>query len=386
MPPSPPPRPPTPPAVAVTLARTVGPFLLASNLWSAYRAFSRRRRRRRYAKQEPHHNINGGQPQANDTVATLKTLAERCGRFAAFVAGLHLLSTKMKAKRGGLLSTFAAAACLHRLTQPFDWNLSLYFSLRALGLLWTRRPKSSSRISSSSTITTTPLFLTAPAIYFVHCAHNFLVAQRADWVSPFYLKLWQQVLPVQYPRTELWVRDFGSKRSKEKYYPPNLCGPRRLRDIPRRMLLSLRRQLPMVAATFALPVLLFKSKVLLRDPVLVLLQLAVKCIRSSVVLTALPFLLTEFPCVYGLLTGAPEDATPRADVLHTATVSLATTGVFLAEPRNRLRMIVVYTHWRVFQTLLARAVPGGLRFDGDTELERIVGACLTGLTACISAL
>jgi len=189
---------------------------------------------------------------------------------------------------------------------------------------------------------------------------------------------------VQYPRTELWVRDFGSARARERFYPPNLCGPRRLRDIPRRVLLSLRRQLPMVAATFALPVVLFKSGRLLRAPARTLLALAVKCVRSSVVLTALPFLLTEFPCVYGLLTGAPADATPRADVLHTATVSLATTGVFLAEPPSRLRMIVVYTHWRVFQTLLAKLV-GGLRFDGDTELERSVGACLTGLTACISA-
>ena len=273
--------------------------------------------------------------------------------------------------------TFFAAAGLHRLARPFDWNLSLYFSLRALGILWTRDGNSSGKPRA--------LFLRAPAIYAVHCMHNFLVAQRADWVSPFYLKLWQQVLPVQYPRTELWVHDFGSARARERFYPANLCGQDRLADIPRRMTLSLKRQLPMVAATFALPVVMFKSRALFRSPVRILTELAIKSVRSAFVLTALPFLLTEFPCVFGLVTGAPAEATPRADMLHTATVSLATTGVFLAEPRNRLRMIVVYTYWRVAQTLLSRVLPG-LRFDGDSELERVVGACLTGLTACISAL
>jgi hypothetical protein len=347
----------TKPYAAATLARTVGPFLLASNLWTAYRALGRGRRRRESA-----------------AATALKTFAKRCGRFLALVAGLRVLAPPRRAA----WSTFLVAAGLHRLTLPFDWNLSLYFSLRALGLFWTRK--------TAATVTTkAPLFLTAPAIYLVHCAHNFLVAQRADWVSPFYLKLWQQVLPVQYPRTELWVRDFGAARAGEHFYPPNLCGRQRLVDIPRRMALSLKRQLPMVAATFALPIVLFKSRALFRSPVHTLAEFAIKCVRSSVVLTALPFLLTEFPCVFGLVTGAPADATPRADLLHTATVSLATTGVFLAEPRNRLRMIVVYTYWRVAQTLLARVLPR-LRFDGDEELERVVGACLTGLTACFSGL
>ena len=377
------------PSAAGTLARTVGPFLLASNLWSAYRAIGRapgsRRRRRPRGHDDSDEVANPNPPNtAAARLSALWTFAERCGRFVALVAGLHLLAARRAAW------TFLVAAGLHCLVRPFDWNLSLYFSLRALGLFWTRRALLSSSSSTaaataSTTVTSkTPLFLTAPAIYAVHCAHNFLVAQRADWVSPFYLKLWQQVLPVQYPRTELWVRDFGSGQAHERFYPPNLCGPRRLRDIPRRVLLSLRRQLPMVAATFTLPVLLFKSERLLRNPARALLALAVKCVRSSVVLTALPFLLTEFPCVYGLLTGAPADATPRADVLHTATVSLATTCVFLAEPPSRLRMLVVYTHWRVFQTLLAKLI-GGLKFDGDTALERAVGACLTGLTASISA-
>ena len=39
----------TKPYAAATLARTVGPFLLASNLWTAYRALGRGRRRRESA-------------------------------------------------------------------------------------------------------------------------------------------------------------------------------------------------------------------------------------------------------------------------------------------------------------------------------------------------
>ena len=48
---------------------------------------------------------------------------------------------------------------------------------------------------------------------------------------------------------------------------------------------------------------------------------------------------------------------PRAsNPMRVAAALAAEAGVFLAEPPSRLRMIVVYTHWRVFQTLLANRI------------------------------
>ena len=327
-------------------------------------------------KQYDREIVSAARRKEGNLLRALKHLADRSWRLVALLACMRLFVAK-RAK----VWTFLASATLHRVILPYDWNMSLYFSLRAIGLWWSHHHhsvKAKEHAKRSS-----PLFMTASGIYAIHCMHNFLVSQRADWVNPSYLKLWQKVLPVKYPRTELWIQDFSSGRANELFYPRNLCGVHRFKEIPHRMLLSLNRQLPLVAVTFALPVLMFKSQRLRDKPLRLVMDIITKCLRSSIVLTALPFLLTEFPCLYGLLMGAPADATPRADLLHTTIVSLATTGVFLAEPPNRLRMIVVYTYWRVCQSMMIRVVPG-LRFDGEGELEHAIGALLTGVTACIS--
>ena len=121
------------------------------------------------------------------------------------------------------------------------------------------------------------------------------------------------------------------------------------------MTTSFKAQLGLVATAFTLPVVLFRSKALFTSPTSELTGLAVRIVRSTAVLTALPFVLTEFPAVYSRMrswlkeTSAQARPAPRAPVVYTVTVSALSTAVFLAEPVGRLRMIMVYTWWRILE-------------------------------------
>jgi hypothetical protein len=124
-------------------------------------------------------------------------------------------------------------------------------------------------------------------------------------------------------------------------------------------------------------------------------RIVLRSLWSSAILTPLPFLLIEFPLVYatvrrmlgypdgnanssrasnnnrlsgshgeGVSTGGRRcGGCPRAPVLHVACTSLLSTLVFLAEPKARLEIIVVYTWWRVLEALCGQF---GFRFNVTT--------------------
>jgi hypothetical protein len=285
------------------LLNTIGPFLLFSNTWSSLKIYRR------------HNSIS----------AALKSFSDRAARFVGLIIGLGITSSfnYKFSKQIQKLLTFSLGAGLHYLCQPFHWTLSLYFFLRATGLLLVSNRK--------LTDWSWPVALVRhPAcIFLLHCCHNYFLTHRADCVSPHYLKLWTQVLPIQYNKLNLWLNEFKTSVTRNtKYYLPEQCGRDRLKMIPKRLTTSLKRQLPLVAATFIPPVALFKRSTLLRTPFKLLWDTSIKIVRSSLVLTILPFLLTEFPCLWGMMTNQPPERTVRQPLLHTVCVSLGSTAVF----------------------------------------------------------
>ena len=351
------------------LLHTIGPFLLFSNTWSSLKIFLRQ------PKPRGNDDVHGCTP-------ALQLFVSRALRFLSVVVGLQVTGKLTRGRSTTLQKTitFVAGAALHYLCQPFHWTLSLYFSLRAGGLLLVRARKLNDR-GWPVALVRHPV-----CIFLLHCCHNYFLTHQADLVSPHYLKLWLQVLPIQYKKLDAWLQDFNSTVTQHtQYYRPEQCGRKRVALLPTRLVTSFKRQLPLVAATFLLPVVVFKRSVLFSTPTQLLCETLINIIRSSLVLTALPFLLTEWPCMWGLLTGSNETQTVRRPMLHTVCVSLGSTGVFLLEPANRLRMIVIYTYWRVAEVVMLRTVDG-LSASKEGVTEQRVAMLLTGLTSVLSSM
>jgi len=344
-------------STSMNLLNTVGPFLLFSNTWSAFKMYR-----------------GGGRNTA------LQTFLTRAVRFLSVVVGLRLTSrlTTGRSKLLQQLTIFASGSMLHHVCQPYHWTLSLYFTLRSTGLLLSNNKRPTDRSWPVA------LLRHPSCIFVLHCVHNYFVTHHADKVSPSYLKLWRQVLPIQYNKVDKWLNEFNATSCATPYYQPEQCGTHRVNNIPHRVTVSLRRQLPLVATSFLLPVLLFKRKALLRSPIALMWDTAIKIVRSSVVLTALPFLVTEFPCLWGMFTNQPPEKTIRRPVLHTVVVSMLSTGVFLLEPVNRLRLIVVYTYWRASEVVMMHAIPG-LSTEKNESIEQTVGMVLSGFTAVLTS-
>ena len=360
----------------LALLNTVGPFLLFSNVWSSVKILTRRPRS--FAR------IQNGDQASNHTqsgaVPAIRIFLERAFRFLALVSGLKFAESMTigRSKTFHKMFIFAVASVLHKCFRPYHWTLSLYFSLRATGLLLVRNKKLTDR-SWPVALVRHPF-----CIFIVHCFHNYFLTHTADRVSQHYLQLWLQVLP-KYKKLQTWLSEFSTKSCQTKYYRTDQCGSVRLAMLPSRMVVSLKRQLPLVAATFVLPVLLFKRSKIMHAPMVLLLDTLVKIVRSSIVLTALPFMLTEFPCLWGLATQQPSDKTHRAPFLHTVCVSIGSTYIFLLEPVNRLRMLVVYTYWRIAEVFMLHGVKD-LSSSRDGATEQNVAMLLTGCTALLSSM
>ena len=80
-------------------------------------------------------------------------------------------------------------------------------------------------------------------------------------------------------------------------------------------------------------------------------RLVIRTPRSSIVLTLLPFILTEFPLLLAALQRrrGRTARVVRAPLLHVSFASAFSTLAFFMEPRARLQNIVVYTWWRVLE-------------------------------------
>ena len=304
----------------INLLNTVGPFLLFSNTWSSLRVLLRSTKKSKN-KSKDKSKISSRKQLPSGLYPALAIFLERALRFSAVIIGLRLTNSVIskQSKLIQKIATFISASILHSIFVPYHWTLSLYFLCRSTGLLLVRNKKLTDR-SGPVALVRHPI-----CIFILHCFHNYFLTHRADIVSPSYLKLWLQVLPIQYKKLDAWLQDFSTKSCATKYYDSIQCGASRLALLPKRMIVSLKRQLPLVATTFVLPIILFKRQKLMKAPIPLLWDTVIKTVRSSLVLTALPFLLTEFPCFWGLATGQPSNKTIRTPMLHTISVSLLST-------------------------------------------------------------
>jgi hypothetical protein len=279
----------------------------------------------------------------------LRDAVERLGRTSALYGGLHLLTQRER----GSAWVALCSALLQYAMQPFSWHLSLYFLCRAAAGAARKHLRAP--------------HLHPLAVFFSHCLHNDLLVNRAEWVEPSYLKLWLRMMPGMSLRS--WLAQFSS--TERECYEPEQVGPERFARIPGAVLESFRRQLPFVAALYAVPHLVFYKATTrahlgsARAAARFLAEQFVRVLRTSFVLGLLPFILTEFPCVLDRVAGG---GARRCKLLHVLVASTASTAVFLLEPEPRLNQMVAYTYWRVLEAYMRRATTtlqlqsqGGLR-------------------------
>jgi len=269
--------------------------------------------------------------------------------------GIKLLTNSTADNRKSVLWIFATTAVLQGILKSFSWNLSLYFSLRAW---FAYLSKTNSQIIS--------VLLHPGGIFASHLIHNSLMVHQADWIDPSYIRLWLSAIPM-YKKYDDYINDFSSDQTnanENPTYKESQCSTDRLKSIPTYMLQSLKVQLPMVSLLYSLP-LVIKRKV---PSTKLALELVVRILRTSVLLTILPYVLTEFPCIYSNLlkqlkkpdegdANMESNGTYKANrhpLLHVATTSVLSTFVFLAEPRKRLEMMVVYTYYRIIEGVIRK--------------------------------
>lgn len=334
--------------MASAFVSNAGPMYALSSLWSSYK-LARYREKGKSVANLPKPAVRVRTLPSRLAAACLHAAA--CGaRFTAFVAVLKaaalpsvLRCFHMQGIPWHRAWLCACALVAHRALRLFDWSFALYLALRS---------------GAAALSDTQRWFAFHPvSIFALHCVHNFLMTHRADWVSPYYVRTWSTVLSGRYADSRLWLADFKTDAAQSRYYREGQCARQRLRALPALLLATLRLQLPLVAAAVVVPALLFKGRSARQTPATFVLASVQKIVRSSLVLTGLPFMLTEFPMLYSLLTCSPPSATRRAPWLHTLFVSVLSTAAFLMEPSSRLRMIVVYTLWRVCEAAIMRLLP-----------------------------
>jgi len=320
----------------------------------------------------------GRNPFAERTRKAVETL----GRVGALYLGLQLAT---KRDRRFAWVVFCGAS-LQALVKAFAWNLSLYFCLRSAA-----KALRDHRVA---------YHLRPELIFASHCLHNGLLTQKAELIEPSYLKLWLRVTP-GYSSVQDWYEEFHSDVSKGRQrYLLQQVGEERLKKIPGKVVLACRMQLPFVAALYVVPSLIFFKSTTKKhfgsstSAINFVKDLAVRIVRTSVVLSCLPYCLTEFPCLYDYITRPKGQTEPvrRAPVLHSTLASLVSTAVFLAEPEGRLNMMVVYTHWRVAEAFIRKIRSSVSLADPFTEEKKqkhqdnMLAAAFTGLAAGFCAL
>eukprot|EP00924_Labyrinthula_sp_SR-Ha-C_P011705 maker-scaffold_17-snap-gene-6.69-mRNA-1 protein AED:0.00 eAED:0.00 QI:82/1/1/1/1/1/2/145/372 len=281
---------------------------------------------------------------------------------------------------------FSSPFIMEYLLSIFSWNLSLYTLIRVL---------LSSNKSSTLNFRRLILLVQSPKFIFgTHCVHNYLITNKAEWIQPDYLKVYLKTLPnysknvkgVSNSAYKSWLKEFSSEATASEKYQDEQLKVERLKKLPGNYLASLKIQGGLVFFLYALGTAFNlrnqvkrKQEINVFDIFHVLLS---KTIRSSVVLTSLPFILTEFPVIYATLRQKKE--VNRATGLHVILASICSTGVFLAEPKGRLKMLMGYTWWRILEAFIRKGI---LLSEEDEEKmrkkEKLMSASLIGFSAIL---
>lgn len=281
--------------------------------------------------------------------AALWSAAARSLRRGAGLAALAQLVHRAHALQHPRVAIFAVAAAMHRLLPSVPWSFAVFVLMRTMS----RAARGARRA----------YHLTPAGVFLLHCAHNWLMTYRADWVSPGYISAWLGMVS-SFADVGEYVAAFGSRvtTGPSPCWPEEMTTSERLARIPRAALATLRAQLPFVAAAYGLPMALRWRSVVKRarrNPGGLRAILSVKVVavlRSAVVLALLPYALIEFPALYAAVTGRLDTKVRRQQLLHTVVSSLLSTPIFLAEPSARMETLVAYTAYRVVEAMLRRFV------------------------------
>lgn len=295
-----------------------------------------------------------------------------------------VLSLKLSIKNASNSSNsiFGLTFALEYLLKCFSWQLSLYFVIR----------QAMNKFNLDFLMSTYNL-------YCVHLVHNSLIVLYAEMIDKSYLNLWVKTLPYYTSQSKLnenelvekddtkrdkendmsgynlWLKEFGSEACQKHYYLPEQVSKTRLKELPKNVFKSAQIQFPFVVLLYSLSFAM-KVRKIIADSVksklmpvmkMFLEVVVVKTLRTSIVLALLPYSLSSFPTIYANLllplynsiTGRELsensvglNQVKRNSVLHVGIASALSTWVFLQEPKGRLKMMVGYTLWRIFEALI----------------------------------
>jgi len=319
----------------------------------------------------------------NAGLERLRIALERLGRSGGLYAGLHALTRNDKS----FPWVTSTAGVLFALTRPFSWNLSLFMFLRAFTKVLRKK--------------NVALHMNPLAIFLIHCVHNNFLLHKAEQVDPSYLRMWLKVIP-GYPTLDLWLSHFRS--TKQSRYAAAQVGLERIRRIPANLLESMRRQAVLVSALYIIPSLVFHRRTAklhfqtLHSTLCFLRSECLRITRTTIVLSSLPYVLTEFPCIYDYICRSlgliEKDSLPvqKAPILHVTITSVFSTAVFLTEREARLNHMIAYTYWRVIEAWLrpwfAKSKQTTSQEEGNylssKKQELVLASLLTGLAAALA--
>lgn len=293
---------------------------------------------------------------------------KRLFKMSALLMMMRQSEMKGGIKGGLLLPTFLAQGLL----RCFTWQFSLYVMIRQFMMRFQ-----------------TNFLYTPKAIFSIHLFSWFLLGHKADRIEPSYLTMWTQMMPY-YKREgrDKWLREFSSEATSKQFYLPEQVSKQRLKQTPFNYAKSVMLQFPFCVAMYLIGFAQkldrkMKAKVVLQRVV----ELLLKSLTSSAVLGMLPYSMCAFPALYGNFVAplfGKVETDENGDMLikrnlplnlvFTAAIS---TFVFLREPSSRLKVMVGYMIWRVFESLLRTYVLG----KKDVNRKRVLAACFTALTA-----
>lgn len=327
---------------------------------------------------------NGHSSQGDDYRESIAQQALPLVRYAGVVAALraHDALHAAAARVPRAPAALAVGATAGWFAPPFTWSFAMYLILRKASMVVTKATRSSGAASSGAT----PPHLEMAGVTAIAVVHNWLMTHRADWVSSSYLKVWLSCLP-HYHSPAGYRRHFSERRWRERAasglpadagasdprcYAPEQVSDARLAGLPKLFATMVKMQIPFVSALYLLPVFLFWRKTASRlgrvGVVGVFGPLLWRTLRSAVVLASLPLFLLEFPAVYRSVTRSEASATARAPFLHAVSTGVASAAAFMLEPPARRETLVVYTAWRIVESVVRRRLL--LHFGDSQRAER----------------
>lgn len=259
-------------------------------------------------------------------------LARKLLRYAGFFAiygGVQVATGASRAPTRAL-AAFSAQAC----TGAFSWSQALLLLLHGVAAR-----------------TVSQAHLSVVGITLCHLAHNFLMSAHAELINPAYVGLWMGIVPKM--SLEKFLSAFSTR---VRVYPKWLTSDTALAELPstawKIFLNNVRAVLVLYSVGFAVPALRRAGPVGIRRVMSVLVR---RTLRTSAVLTILPMATVYSPLLFRIILRLNPNATPattRTKLLHTLLSTAISVPAFLAEPKGRLRTIVVYTWWRVAEAFV----------------------------------